>query len=101
MTIFVNEKEVELKAVDANGIEWTNDLLGNHGALHYDEDADQYTMTQDEFDWWESVVEMLNEISDLEEELDEETMAEYEAEYWPGDLDSEAEARLAWLKNHD
>ena len=82
MTILVNGKEMELKAIGKNGIEWTNDLLGNYDALHYDEEQDAYTMTEDEFAWWEPVVEMLK------------------AEYWPSDLDDEARARLEWLKSH-
>ena len=100
MTIMVNGKEMELKAIGKNGIEWTNDLLGNYDTLHYDEEQDTYTMTEDEFAWWEPVVEMLNQIGDLEEELDEDARAEYEAECWPSDLDDEARARLDWLKSH-
>lgn len=100
MTILVNGKKMELKAIGKNGIEWTNDLLGNYDALHYDDDQEQYTMTEDEFAWWELVVEMLNKISDLEEELDEDARAEYEAESWPSDLDDEARARLEWLRSH-
>lgn len=100
MTIMVNGVAKELEAIGKNGIEWTNDLLGNYDALHYDEDSEQYTMTEDEFAWWEPVVEMLNEINDLEEELDEDASAEYEAECWPSDLDDESRARLEWLKSH-
>lgn len=100
MTIMVNGVEKELEAIGKNGIEWTNDLLGNYDALHYDGDNEQYTMTEDEFAWWEPVVEMFNEINDLEEELDEDSRAEYEAECWPCDLDDEAKARLEWLKDH-
>ncbi len=99
MTIMVNGKARELKAIGKNGIEWTNDLLGNYDALHYDEEQDAYTMDEDEFEWWEPVVEMLNEISGLEEELDEDARQEYETEYWPSDLDDEAKARLEWLKS--
>lgn len=97
MTIMVNGVKEELKAIGKNGIEWTNDLLGNYDALHYDKDSEHYTMTSNEFAWWVSVVDMLNEINDLEGELDENTRAAYEAEYWPSDLDNEAKARLEWL----
>jgi hypothetical protein len=100
MTIMVNGMGRELKAVGTNGIEWTNDLLGNYGALHYEREKDQYTMTDDEFSWWEPVVEMLNEINDLEGELDDETREEYGTECWPNDIDDEAKARLEWLKEH-
>lgn len=100
MKILVDGKEMELKAIGKNGIEWTNDLLGDYDALHYDKEQDACTMTKEEFAWWEPVVEMLNEINNLEEELDEQARAEYEAEYWPSDLDNEAKARLEWLKSH-
>lgn len=100
MTILVNGEARELEAIGKNGIEWTNDLLGNYDALHYDDEHEAYTMSEDDFEWWEPVVDMLNEINDLEEELDEDARTEYEAEYWPSDLDDECRARLEWLKNH-
>ena len=100
MTILVDREVKELEAIGKNGIEWTEDLLGSYEALHYDEEREQYTMTKEEFEWWVPVVDMLNEINDLENELDEDTRAEYEAEYWPSDIDTEAKARLEWLKNH-
>lgn len=99
MTIMVNGAAKELKAIGKNGIEWTNDLLGMYGSLNYDKDSEQYTMTEEDFEWWESVVDMLNEISCIEDELDEDAREEYEAEYWPSDLDDEARARLEWLEN--
>lgn len=91
---------MELRAIGKNGIEWTNDLLGNYDALRHDEDSEQYTMTEDEFSWWAPVVDMLNKINDLEDELGEDARTEYEAENWPCDLEDEAKARLEWLKNH-
>lgn len=99
MKVMVNGEARELTAMGINGIEWTNDLLGNYDALHYDNDTDEYTMTEDEFEWWEPVVKMLNEINELEQDLDEDAKAEYEAECWPSDLDDEAKARLEWLRN--
>lgn len=100
MTILVNGAGRELEAIGKNGIEWTNDLLGNYGALHTDEDGN-YTMTEDDFEWWAPVVDMLNEINDLEDDLGEEIMAEYAAEDFSySDLDDEARARLEWLKAH-
>lgn len=100
MKILVNGTEKELKAIGKNGVEWTNDLLGNHGALHYDEDVDQYFMTTDEFEWWELVIDMLNQIGELEDKLDDDARAEYEAEgFTYSDLDDEVRARLEWLKS--
>lgn len=100
MRIIVNGEEKELEAIGENGIEWTSDLLGNYDALRYDDEQDQYTMTEDEFAWWEPVVKMLNEINALEGDLDEDTKAKYKGEHWSNDLDDEVKERLVWLKNH-
>ena len=102
MTILVNGEEKELVAIGKNGVEWTNDLLGGYDALHYDENAEQYVMTEEEFEWWAPVVDMLNEINDLEQELGDEARAEYEAENFNyADFESGLESRLDWLRNHE
>lgn len=100
MKVVVNGEARELTAMGINGIEWTTDLLGNYDALHYDNDTDEYTMAEDEFEWWKPVVDMLNEINELEQELGEDARGKYESEYWPSDLDDEAKARLDWLKSN-
>lgn len=98
MKILVNGVEKELVANGNHGIECTNDLLGNYDALHYNADLEQYTMNDAEFEWWEDVIDMLNEVSELENELDSDTREEYEAESWASDLDDETRGRLNWLK---
>ena len=45
MKILVNGAERELIANGINGIEWTNDLLGNYDALHYDSELEAYTLS--------------------------------------------------------
>lgn len=101
MRIMVNGTWEELRAIDRNGTEWTNDLLGNYDALHYDKDLDEYTMTQEEFKWWVPVVDMLNEIEELEPELDDDEKEEYQAEcFGYSDFDDEVRVRLNWLKEH-
>lgn len=99
MKILVNGVKKELIANGINGIEWTNDLLGNYGALHYDREHESYTLSEDEFDWWEEVIEMLNEVVELEESLSSDDREEYDTETWPGDLDDEVKAKLAWLRS--
>lgn len=99
MKILVNGTEKELIARGMNGIEWTQDLLGNHDALHYDGDIDEYIMAEEEFEWWNPVIDKLNKIEDLLAELDEEARAEFDQEYWLSDLDDMAESELEWLKN--
>lgn len=99
MKFLVNGIEKDLEAVDANGTEWTQDLLGNYSALHYDEELEEYMLTEEEFDWWKPVIEKLNEIAKLEKELDDDTLKEYNAQCWSSDLDNEVDEQLQWLKN--
>lgn len=90
MTIRVNGAEREIKAVGSNSIEWTIDLLGNYEALQTDEDGN-YTMSEDDFAWWEQIVEM-------EQELSTAQRADYEAEgFYYSDLEDVVAARLDWL----
>ena len=98
MKILVNGVERELVANGNHGVEWTNDLLGNYDALHYNADLEQHTMDEEEFEWWVDVVNMLNEVSELESELDSDAWEEYEAENWASDLDDETRSRLMWLR---
>lgn len=72
MIILVNGAEREL-VVSNDGIEWTNDLLGNYDALHYDEDTEQYTMSEDDFEWW---AEICPRIEDIYERVAEADMTE-------------------------
>ena len=42
----------------ATGTNWTNDLMGNYGALpEYDDEIGAYLMTQEDFDWWSDLIE--------------------------------------------
>lgn len=101
MIVMVNGMEKELTVIGEYGIEYTQDLLGNYDALHYDRDKEQYVMTEEEFAWWEPVIGMINEIDDLENGLDEHAAAEYGAEtdHFSGfDLKDELKLRMDWLK---
>lgn len=98
MKIMVNGTMKELKAIDANGVEWTRDLLGNFGSLEYDEDLGEYIMDCDSFKWWSSMVDALNRAVELENNLDDETLTAYRTENFDYvDLETETYARLAWL----
>ena len=74
MEIRINEtKELkELIATGNNGIEWTQDLLGNHNALKYNRDTDEYEMSQYDFDWWENYITTSEADEAAVEELAEE-----------------------------
>ncbi len=62
-----------LSITDVNGIDWTNDLIGNATTLSYNED-DQVIMSQDDFDWWTEYISNYEadqkEAADLASELD-------------------------------
>ena len=101
MEIMVDGKEQELTAVGKNGVELTEDLLGNYGALHYDEDHEIFTMSQEEFEWWEPIVEKLNKISELEDALTPEDKEKYyQTDLSDPDLGSEVDLRMSWLQEH-
>jgi hypothetical protein len=52
-------KDEELSIIDPKtGMDWINDLMGNHDALpEYDEEADRHLMNQEDLDWWADLVE--------------------------------------------
>jgi hypothetical protein len=74
MTIYntTTEKEITLTIIDSkSGNEWTNDLIGNSGDLHYNREENRYEMTSEEIEWWSSTIKGLNKIEDLTEEAKE------------------------------
>lgn len=64
----------ELKIYDDNNIEWTADLLGSYGALHYDEETEEHVLSQNDYNWWEEYIENHEQdeaaVTELSEELD-------------------------------
>ncbi len=97
MLIMVNGKEKELTAKGIHGVEYTRDLFG--GSVEYDEEQGEYVMSEEDFAWWNRIVNMMNEIHDLEEELDEDDLLAYQNECFGCDLESETEGKLEWLKS--
>lgn len=54
-------KTETLSIKGSNGIDWTNDLIGNAGALSdgqftWSEEDDAYLTDQDTFDWWDKYI---------------------------------------------
>ena len=65
----------ELRIVDSEtGCEWTADLIGNTDGLHYNEDTEEYEMSQEEYSWWDEYITNYEadeeEIEELADELD-------------------------------
>jgi hypothetical protein len=56
MFIKINEtgELLQLRAIDANGIEWTRDLIEDGGRMH--DDDGNTIMTQEDYDWWHQYI---------------------------------------------
>lgn len=85
----------ELTIIGANGCEWTQDLLGNNNAVTYNNESEQYEMSQDDFEWWEEYINNYiadeKEIKELAEELgiDESEIYERINDFISNDLEDE------------
>lgn len=99
MIILVGGEQKELKAV-RDGIDYTEDLLASYDELKKDNDGN-CIMSNDDFEWWDNMVDMLNEMYQLTNKLDDDAMAEYDAvDFGSLDLIDDTQARLDWLKLH-
>lgn len=50
------------------GCEYTNDLLGNTGSLHYNPEREMVEMDQAGIEWWQEIIAGLKHIDDLTDE---------------------------------
>jgi len=75
MIVKIIETDVltDLTIIDKNGIEWTNDLLGNNNATTYNEETEEHEMSQEAYNWWDEYITNLKnderEVIALAEEL--------------------------------
>jgi len=61
----------ELEVI-TDGQEWTNDLMGNVGALEYNAETEEFELTQDDYEWWAEYIDNYkNDEEDIEELADE------------------------------
>lgn len=58
ITIIETGNKETLSIIDPkSGMDWANDLLGNHNAApEYDEATDSYFMSQEDFCWWSDLI---------------------------------------------
>jgi len=96
MTIKIIEtvETAELSIIDPKtGIDWTADLLGNHNALVYDNDNSWYIMSQDDFNWWDTLIRDYqaadNRSHQIKTEMSRERRDEFERELAFVDCDLE------------
>lgn len=52
MEILVNDVVKDLTIVNADGIDWASDFLGNADALGHDDEREMPTLSEDDFKWW-------------------------------------------------
>lgn len=84
ITIIETGEQKTLSIIDPkSGCDWTQDLMGNHGALpEYDDDTDSYQMSIDDFEWWDDLIERYQAADDryhaIASDLDWEERAEFE-----------------------
>jgi len=66
ITTIETKEEKDLSLIDPKtGLSWTNDLMGNYGALpRYDDESDRYLMSQKDFDWWADLIARYQEADD-------------------------------------
>ena len=71
MEFIINEtgKLEELTIIDPQtGMDWSNDLIGNSGAvgqyIQYDDAEDAYRINQEDFDWWAEYISMYKRYQD-------------------------------------
>lgn len=75
----------ELGIYTEDGIDWTNDFIGNSdgfsetGGIIWNEEDDVYEATQDNYEWWENVI---TAYADAEEKVND-----YKAELGDNDLE--------------
>ncbi len=71
VTIIETGNQGELGIIDPkSGVNWINDLMGNHGALpEYDDETGTYKMTQEDYDWWADLTKRYQAADDRYHEL--------------------------------
>lgn len=60
MKLLVNGKVKELTITDKNGVEWSNDLIGNNtdwSDYKTDEETELKIVDEDFFDWWKEYID--------------------------------------------
>lgn len=55
-TFIVDGKEKTLEMRDANGIDWSNDFIGNTQHEMQVDDDGRYIASQEDYDWWAKTI---------------------------------------------
>lgn len=95
-------KEVNLTIIDSNsGQEWTADLIGNAGDLHFNKKEDRYEIDQNDYEWWANTIEGLEKIEELTEEakdlIDSDSFEELERKLYENGNGNDYEQHISVL----
>jgi hypothetical protein len=55
-TFIVNGEEKELILIGKNGIDWSDDFIGNTAHGMESDDEGRYIATEEDFEWWENMI---------------------------------------------
>lgn len=101
MKVCVDGKRQELSYVDVNGVDNAEFFVNEYGSdIVFNEEMEMYMMSQETFDWWTKMFEMMQQVDELEEELSPEMKETYHKEVSGVDLEDTVSQQLEWLKTH-
>lgn len=72
-----------LSIKDSNGIDFTEDFIGNYNALEgfkYNSDDYHYEVSEEAFNWWERVINNQKQLMDFTEDLKKQFVKESKSE---------------------
>lgn len=99
MEFVVNGEVKEITIVDAEGVEYTADIIlesTNSGGTVYNKETMEYSMDEKSYLYWSDMSKKLNKISEMYTELSPEEREEY-LSVGNGDLDDVVAETLAWF----
>lgn len=99
MKFIINEtgETKELNIFDSNNINWTQDLIGNTGAVGdtiiYDEEKEAYKISMDDFTWWQDYI--------ADSQSDAEKLAELKEEYDEDEIQNIINEEMSGINDYD
>ena len=100
MKVCVDGKRQELSYI-VNGVDNSEVFVNEYGSgIVFNEEMEMYMMSQETFDWWTNMFDMMQQVDELEEELSPEMKETYHTEVSGVDLEATVSQQLEWLKTH-
>lgn len=107
MKILVNN-EIKVLTMVANGNHCETDFIAptTHNEFLWNEDKEMYEVSQEDFDWWQKVIDDAQIVQDAIDSYQFENLSQaekdkyYDILFYENDLDIYYEKALIWLKEH-